>query len=46
MCIRDRQLVARAFKLSSMAPQDEEIAGAQRTCQAVGHECGEDGAQD
>lgn len=42
----NQQLIARAFKLSPMAPQGEEIARAQRTCQAVGHESGQDGAED
>lgn len=42
----NQQMVARAFKLSPMAPQGEEIARAQGACQAIGHERDEDGAQD
>lgn len=41
-----KQSVSGAFKLGPMAPQREEVARAQRTRQAIGHECDEDGAED
>ena len=42
----NQQSVARAFKLNPMAPQREQVARAQRTRKAIGHECDEYGAQD
>ena len=44
--ILSQQSVARAFKLSPMAPQCEQVARTQRTRQAIGHEGDEDGAED
>ena len=42
----NQQSVARAFKLNPMAPQREQVARAQGTRQAIGHEGDEDGAED
>ena len=44
--IFNQQLVARAFKLNPMASQREQVARAQSTRKAIGHECDEYGAED